>query len=814
ITKVLTTLLGEQGIGPAAAMVPFWFYEGDAIYAETTLSRSGRGRSPQFEMRLKAHLLNDQKIWSFSKMYLGSYKNYVPDYYQFGYQMVSYAREKYGADFWTKGLDYTGRNIFFIDPLGIYLKKETGKAKSGLYDSAMHFIKNHWEEQRKTRLVVNYKPVNKKQKLYTSYNHPQITEEGFIIAIKSSLDRIDRFVQIDSSGNETLVHIPGRLYSGRISYNDDRIIWDEYLPGMRWTNVSHSILKEYNIQTGKLRYITRLGRYSSPAYSPSGDTIITVETDISNNFSLVFLSMAEGKELLKVPSPGNIQIISPAWQENSNKIIVTGLDEEGKKLLQYDRNRGIWEELLSTKEINISDPVWAGDYILFNGSFNGIDNIFAFNLKDKNVYQLSHSEFGAFQPDFSKDLAKFSFANYSSNGYNAVLLPFKKEHFKLLEKERVTEQPFFQYGKPSAEIEPPGPKNKDPLEEDYNGLKKLFKFHSWSPFYFDYTDPDLENPSINPGITLLSQNLLSTAITSIGYEYTEGDHFLHTRFTYKGWVPVIDVSHSFGGLPRVIQYKEVPQPEKVSTASNLSIHTFIPLTLYSGKWISGFQPSLRITYNNDYFYYVDEASYQKGICYAEPRLYFYTFQRTAYRDLQPRWGVILDLNSIATPFEKEQRGTNRAFKTTLYFPGFIRGQGLKIKGEWQKQDPERYLFGNLVSFARGYEPRIGLELSKYSIDYRSPLFYPDLNIDGLFYLKRVRANLFADYIYGKDMREPTEEEIKLKTGSFVSTGLELNFDYHIFRMLIPLSSGIRASYLDNTKAYRFELLFNFYLNGF
>ncbi len=816
ITKVLTTVLGEQGIGPAAAMVPFWFYEGDAIYAETALGKSGRGRSPHFEMRLKAHLLDDERIWSFTKAYLGSYKNYVPDYYQYGYPMVSYARKKYGDDFWTDALSYTGRNIFLIDPIGIYLKRETGKAKRGLYDSAMHYIKDHWEEQRDSRKVVNYDPVNKEHKLYTSYNYPQITEEGAIIAVKSSLDIIDRLVKIDSSGKEKLIHIPGQLYSGRISYKNERLIWDEYMPGIRWSNVSYSVLKEYDIQTGELKYLTRQSRYSSPAYSPSGDTIIAVETGLSNDFSLVFLSQENGEEILKVSSPGNIQIISPAWLNNSNKIVMIALDEEGKKMLQYDRNNDLWEELLNTEEINISDPVSAGDYILLNGSFNGIDNIYAFHPGKRELYQLTHSEFGAFQPDFNINHEKFTFTNYSANGYDAIIRTFEEEKLEIYEEKRVTEQPFFRYGDASPDLnainEPEI--DKEIKEEKYNGLRRLFNFHSWSPFYFDYTDPDLENPAISPGVTLLSQNLLSTAISSLGYEYSDGDHFFHSRFTYKGWLPVIDVSYSFGGLPSIVQYKEIPQPEKVSTASNLSLNTYIPLTLYSGKWISGFQPSLRISYYNDYFYYVDEANYLKGITYTEPRLYLYTFQRTAYRDLQPRWGFILDFRSIASPFEEEQRGSNSSIKTTLYFPGLIRGQGLKLKGEWQKQKPERYLFGNIVTFARGYEPRIATELTKYSIDYRSPLLYPDLVIDGFFYLKRVRANLFADYIYGKEMRERTEEGLTLKTGSFISTGVELNFDYHVLRLLVPLSSGIRVSYLDDTGEYRFEFLFNVYLNRF
>jgi hypothetical protein len=380
----------------------------------------------------------------------------------------------------------------------------------------------------------------------------------------------------------------------------------------------------------------------------------------------------------------------------------------------------------------------------------------------------------------------------------------------------VTEQSFFRYGDSSPDLEPiMEPDFKDDLNESrYRGIKRLFNFHSWSPFYFDYTDPDLENPSISPGLTFLSQNLLSTAVTSIAYEYAGGDHFFHSRFTYKGILPVFDLSYSYGGIPTVVQYKDIPQPEEISIASNISLNTYIPLTLYSGRWISGFQPSLRISHYNDYFYYVDQANYLRGITYTEPRLYFYTYQRTALRDLQPRWGFILDLKSISSPFEKEQRGSNRAFRTTLYFPGIIRGQGIKLRGQWQRQNPERYLFGNLVSFARGYEPLIATAITKYSVDYRTPLLYPDLDILGVLYMKRFRATLFHDYLYGEEMRVIKDGSLSLQTGSYSSTGLEINLDYHVLRLLIPFSSGVRISYLNNSENFNFEFLFNIYLNRF
>lgn len=817
LTRFLTIVLGEQGIGPAVASVPFWFLEGDAVYAETSLSESGRGRSPEFEMSLKAHLLDYKKPWTLSKAYLGSYKDFVSDYYQYGYQMVSYGRKKYGEDFWSGALRYSGRNPYLLSPFAIYLKKETGRAKIGLYDSSVHYIKNHWESEIKKRDPEIYPSLNKKKrKIYTSYTFPQLTRDGSVIAVKSGLDILNRFVKIDSAGNEELVFIPGILNSGRISYTRGRIIWDEYQPDIRWTNRSFGIIKEYNIETRELRIFERYGRFSSPAYSYSGDSIVAIETTLENDFKLVFISALDGGIFNKVSSPGNIQLMDPAWLDNSDRIVAIGLDTDGKKLLLYDRSENKWEELLWTAQINISNPVSAGVHIIFNGSFGGVDNIFAYNIKNAEISRLTNTRFGAFHPDVSGDNRTLVFSDYTVDGFNIASKTIKPENFESYEQPVITEQPFFRNGDASPELKPVIRPEID-FEfspKKYSKLTNLFNFHSWAPFYFDYTDPDLEHPGIGPGITLLSQNLLSTAVSSIGYEYKDGDHYLHTSFTYKGWLPVIDISYNYGGSPIVVPFKEVPGPESLPTSSNLSIMSYIPLTLYSGKWITGFQPSLRIKYQNDYFYYVSNASYRKGITYTEPRLYFFTYQRTAYRDLQPRFGLILDLKSISAPFEDEQRGSASGFRTTVYLPGIIRNHGLKLKAEWQNQKPERYLFGNQITFARGYDPLISMRLEKYSLDYSLPLLYPDLSMEGILYVKRLRANLYVDYLYGEDMRLFTEDGPTSITGSYLSSGIELNFDYHILRSLFPISSGVRAGYLENTGEFRFEFLFNVFLNRF
>jgi hypothetical protein len=98
-TKALSFLFGQQAIGAVLGVyVPTWFLEGDAVMAETMLSRSGRGRLPSFEQEMKAQLL-EKRLYSYDKAGLGSYRDYVPNHYIMGVssccRSTKYLREGY-----------------------------------------------------------------------------------------------------------------------------------------------------------------------------------------------------------------------------------------------------------------------------------------------------------------------------------------------------------------------------------------------------------------------------------------------------------------------------------------------------------------------------------------------------------------------------------------------------------------------------------------------------------------------------------------------------------------------------------------------
>ncbi len=83
----------------------------------------------------------------------------------------------------------------------------------------------------------------------------------------------------------------------------------------------------------------------------------------------------------------------------------------------------------------------------------------------------------------------------------------------------------------------------------YGKLAHLFHVHSWLPFYVPLGGmPRSDNTlPVELGFMLFSQNLLSTFISSIGYHYTNGNHYFTPKITWRGWYPDFRAVGTNGG---------------------------------------------------------------------------------------------------------------------------------------------------------------------------------------------------------------------------------------------------------------------------
>ncbi len=801
----LSLLIGEQGTAASLGLTtPFWFLEGDAVMIETALTNCGRGRLPLFEMGIRTQMLN-RGMYSYEKASFGSYKDYVPSHYDEGYFITTHVRRKYGALTWSNVLDRVAKNPFIPFPFSHALKKETGKGTVNMYKETYAELDSLWKIQDKKLQITPADTINKiKKKDYTNYLFPQYLSNGMIVAEKSGLGNIKSFVVFDEKGREKTIFVPGTYESTTLSVVNDKIVWAEIAFDKRWAYRNYSVIKIVDLKTHKQRTLTKKTRLFAPSFSPDGLMIAAVEVAESNQCRLVILDSKTGKEIKRLDNSRNDFYMTPRWSGDGKQLISIVLNDKGKSIALINTESGEIKEILPFTFYDISNPVLFFPYVFFNGSYSGISNIFAVNILNSKIYQVTSRRFGAVDAAVSADGKKLAFSDYTAQGYNIAEMNIQPE--KWIDLENISDQSI-QYYKPLIEQESGGnvfkniPEKKYEIENYRKGLH-LFNFHSWAPVAINFNSQQLTS-----GISLLSQDVLSSTITTLNYEFdnTERTGNFSANVEYMGWYPVIKFSIKDGirSFPPPEYYKNTNYSYKEKTAV---LGISVPLNLTAGKYQSDLTLSTNANFTNVTHLPGTPSNIINGKLYfGSSSLRYYRVLKTSKRELNPKWGQAVTLDYRKTFLFSNYKCEQFASTLILFFPGILPCHSLKIVTGYQKEKAGNYLMGAMVTMPRGFRTSSAIysEFYKLAIDYKFPIIYPDKNISFLAYVKRIKANIFFDFAQG--IRKTINKNSK-------SVGIELTVDTHFLRYFYPVEWGIRETYIPGGNFLNPELLFKINLD--
>ena len=804
-TKLLSLLTGQTGMGLPVSQIPLWLNEGDAVISETIFSESGRGSIPAFQMPFKACVLRNEKDFSYDKYYFGSYKDHVPDYYRLGFYLTSYARIKHGKDIWNKTIEHVGKFSFIPYSLDIGLKKLYNTSRRKLFHETIDTLKSLWTNENINLDLTNYLSIPVPETdCFTSYKYVHPSVDSSIIAFKSSIDELNSIVHIDNKGKETILHIPGYVYENRLSCGTNLIVWDEIMADPRWQQRNYSIIKSYDLSTGKVKSLTNKSRLFSPCINKEDKKIALIQIDTENNSSLVIIDAISGNETYRRTSPVQGLLSFPVWYGSDSIITALTTHKQGKQLYALDLTTGNWKKISTPTFENISQlSIWK-EYIIFSAGFSGIDNIYALSIKSNELHQLTSSRYGAFEPFVDEKSDILYYSQYTEKGFRPV-------------RKNIIKADWISFSEPNhlipdwaallAEQEPtlfPEEASKDTVytSKKYSRLANLFNIHSWMPFYFDSRSIETSDLEIKPGVTILSQNILSTSISSIGLIYENKNFIVRPSFVYKGFLPVFDFSSTIGGpnkqhvLPAGVVPKDTTFP-----FFKFALNTYTPLRRYNNKFHKLLQPEIDLEYENTLFY---ENGLRKGILFVHYKVLLYRHLMLSYRDIYPKWGQSIRLTFTHTPFESSQYGILTSASGVFYFPGIANHHSLILYGGFQYREIENrqyYYSVNRISLPRGYyhvmnEP-LARMISKFSINYGLTLMYPDLSLGSPAYIKRIRSNVFADFSYAYDLLIHTENQTQYSSKYYSSLGLDIISDLHLFRFYFPVSLGLRFLYIPH-----------------
>ncbi|MGE4568928.1 MAG: hypothetical protein AB7C90_07070, partial [Bacteroidales bacterium] len=738
--RLLSLLTGQQATGLAASLLPLWYLEGEAVAAETAFFPSARGVLPSFaRVERTAWLSEHPKPPGYFASMLGSYRVGTPGPYAMGYSMVTAIGHSFGATPLAEAARFTALRPYLLTPFSRGLRQSTGL-------SAPQW---HAEVGRRIRETSPLPPdsaftpfVRKNRRTHNSYTHfvsPLWALDSLIVVQRHGIEHLREFMILESDGSFRSLLKPSPSGGERNSAGGSLLAFTEFLTHPRWEGKTLSVVALYDFHLQKKQRLLHPFPLFSPILSSDGSRLAAVETDADNLHTLVVFSLPEGSVSGRFPAPHREQIQFPVWYADERYLAAILNDDRGARVARLDPESGQWETLFNLGFKRITDLASQGFSLFFTADFGEVTNICLYKQGWRGFRQLTRSRFGAAFPMPDPSGKRLLYADYTPLGFDIAQIDLDERVLPFADtlSEGVFPVPR-SLGQP---ILPESPVQLSP-SRPYHKAHHLFNLHSWAPFYYDYHELDTDDPSIQPGFVMVSQNLTGSLTSMVGASFNT-DPVFHTRFTYRGWFPVVEGEFDAGGYQ---QHSRVPQsdiPER-GTRYRLSSRIYIPLLFPLGRGAFQPVPSAEMVYANDLLRLRD-GTFHEGVSYVKGSMQATYFRYASQAHLAPPFGISARVRWLDAPFMREGVGTLWALDSRLWLPGMAHLHSTQLTFGWQRQSINSSLFASEIDFPRGYHPYPSVGLTRFLAEYAFPWAYPDWEVGAFLFVKRLRSSLFADF---------------------------------------------------------------------
>ena len=809
-------ILGQLASGAFNAYPGSLLSEGDAVVAETALSKAGRGRKASF-LDQYMYDMDNGSLRSYPKARYGSIYRPAPDNYALGYMMVSAARVKYDAPyFMAEYLDYVARRPYDPWPLRHNLRRISGTKFRRTYNDLMYYHYDIWKEEAKLRTpFVPYEELTTCKSAMSWYTNIMEIEDGDLLCVKKDIYNVPKMIRIGEDGKEkNLFSLPS--YIGRVSRHEDKLYWNQVRRNPRWGLVYDSEIVEYDLNRGKKRRIrSDAGNYNPICLNDS--TLAAVQYSANALSSIVLLDANSGKLVKRYSLPEVLQ--AGTMTTDGNVIYFTASCEEGMGIWRI--KEGQMEELLEPVSVNIANLECHDGLVYFRCDHNGVDEFYSLDPQSSEVLQLTSSMYGG--REFArKNDGSVVFARLNGRGTNLVKnnpedilsrkVDWNRPHPNAVADALSAQEDTLVFSQRLKHL------RKVDMEADmdfsaparYVKAAHAFRIHSWAPLYVNIDA--VESLSFDnvfnvaaPGASLWFQNSMGTLYGQLGYKIsrfksTEWFHSTHINLTYKGLYPVFEFqlhvnerkSKTFDMVEAHMSGTSIPVGYKVEDSRFPYIYsvfrTYIPLQWSDGLWYKGLIPQASIMLSNDMT--------DGKICFLlNAGVRAYVQQATPAAAVYPRWGIGAELRWL-DPYGY--------FYLYSYLPGLGWGQGLKlsIMGQMDTglRTSDTYISGRTLIIPRGYQESplssVYTEGLKFSADYAIPFNMGDWNIGSAFLCTR---GIITPHFDASLLRPQGERNLLKYTyhpeGQLYSAGLSFEMDFNAFFWVkTPVRFGLTYSY--------------------
>lgn len=823
VIRALSYLLGQQGATVGLLCMPIWAMEGDAVMSETMSSSFGRGLQPSFSMGFRAIGSDVLRRRNVDRWFCGSYREYIPDHYQLGYQICSYAWERYGENIWDKVAWFGSRNPYMLATtriaLGKFYDTNTNELLRATFGELLRFWDGLPQQQDSAEPLATLPAKN-----YTTYQWPLALADGDVLALKTDYDRPTRFVRIDpATGCERTVAYVGQV-STRPTMAGDSVWWTEYRRSTLYEQRVNSQLCAMKLSDPTPRTVPGLRRALYP--TAAGDDFAWVEYNPDGRYTVVVRRAAGGTERFAVPDRAEIHGL--AWDEVTVAYYVLVTDDSGMWIGRIDAE-GV-HPVTEGAYITLSDLRAGGGKLYFGSIASGRDEAHCYDLMARREYRITSSAFGSFSPSPAEGSVLLT--TYDRRGYRPArqradsgLINVAPAHLP----RNVVNPPRRRWDVPN--LDTVCFTGTDSVEQSdrfrakrYRKAPNLLNVHSWMPLAFNpFAVVDEHNIDINLGVTLISQNLLSNteAYASYGWNRSEGA-LLNLGVRYFGLGLRFDFDASYGGNQLFYslgqyneqtgkyEYQQRPAPDKYYS---LGLSATLPLYFQRGYHTRQLSLSAGWNYSNGMVANMSKIEwnltgggisnlqhigFRKGLHKLAFNVGYSDQVRLAHRDFAPRWGYTISSGYTFNPSNSHFSDLISCFGQ-VFLPGVAAHHSLKIAALYQTSiggykspsgfSPLSYRSARLIPRGFASSDIMADDYFSFSADYQLPVWYPEGGIGSVLYFKRVRLNVGGDYAQFRNIGARGDEQHRIW-----SVGGDLILDVNVFRQPASATSTVKFSF--------------------
>ena len=177
--------------------------------------------------------------------------------------------------------------------------------------------------------------------IFTQYQYPQYVNDSTVLALKTGLAIIPRFVLLSRHGAEQTVFTPGQLnIPEMLSVNGGKAVWPEFQQNARWGQRIASELKVLDLKTGRLTRIGRGQRYSAAALSPDGQRLVAVRDRCRLPPRPGHSRCPDRGRNPDPAQPANDFYQQPRWHPDGRRLVAVTLSAAGKTIAVLDPATG------------------------------------------------------------------------------------------------------------------------------------------------------------------------------------------------------------------------------------------------------------------------------------------------------------------------------------------------------------------------------------------------------------------------------------------------------------------------------------------